>query len=88
MVGVLVPAMVTVQGVKEQPSPGIDMQISMNSAIHDEHFLVQSFSPPPLLGCGFLLHSQVKYYFFSKLRHSLAILHVVFGLILQIHKTS
>lgn len=85
MVGVLAPAMVTVQGVKEQPSPGMDMQISMNYAIHDEHSLVQSFPPLTLLWFSATLSSIT---FFSKLRHSLAILHVVFGLILQIHKAS
>lgn len=46
MVDVLVPAMVTAQGVKEQLSPGMDMQISMNSAIHDAHSPVQSFFLP------------------------------------------
>lgn len=46
MVGILAPAMVRVQGVKEQPFPGIDTQNSMDSTIPDAQSLVQSFPPP------------------------------------------
>lgn len=63
MVCVLAPAMVMVQGVKDHPSPGTDMQISMNSAIHDAHSLVQ-ISPPLCFVVIFLLYSQVFLFFF------------------------
>lgn len=60
------------------------MHIFMDPMIHNALSSSKSFLFPfSLWWWNFLFYFQIKYYFFSKIGHSLIILHIVFGLIVR-----